>query len=310
MRAALRGRCAHRSRPCHKSRHSRDPPCGSSRTAVCFPITLFRSAQPKPSRWWESFLLLRHAQVFVDQRDPLPDASGAVYGVRRRVQDIVEEPVHGGRRDIGARVGRAVINEYLIATAHPAAGERYIGDIAYAFLGSGPQEIAARFGDHFVRSLQVAKETIENVTQAGRGVAHTMGEVQPTLLRLQRRGANTVLDLVNSVVLATVEDHLFRDYGMLHVGRQPPSDAAALARVDKTVLRPRVKRVLAIDELGVENAIALLGGGCPQVVESLPDRQVVSARDAALRDRRGEVAGRRGGIFAFGAEQAVDPPVL
>src|ERR1017187_1041324 len=210
--------------------------------AVCFPITLFRSGQPKPSRWWESFLLLRHAQVFVDQRDPLPHASGTVHGVRRGIHDIVEQSVYRGRRDIGARVGRSVINEHLIATAHPAVGESYIGDIADAFLAFGRQEIAARFGDHFVRSLQVAKETIENVTQAGRGVAHTMGEVQPTLLRLQRRGANTVLDLVNSVVLATVEDHLFRDYGMLHVGPQPPSDAAALARVDKAVLRPRVKR--------------------------------------------------------------------
>src|ERR1035441_7176756 len=85
------------------------------------------------------------------------------------------------------------------------------------------------------------------------------------------------------MVLAVFEDDLLSDLGLLDARRQSPADAAALAGLDEVVLRPCVKRVLAIDKLGVEHHVALLRRLRFEIGQPLPRLQIPGAGDAALR---------------------------
>ena len=54
--------------------------------------------------------------------------------------------------------------------------------------------------------VQVAQEQVEHVAHAGGGVAHAMRQVQPALLRLDRRRAEAVLAFLDRVIKTRVND--------------------------------------------------------------------------------------------------------
>ena len=85
-----------------------------------------------------------------------------------------------------------------------------------------------------------------------------MRQVQPALWRLDGCGAEAVLHLLDGMVLAVVDDNFVVDYSLLNARRQSPTNAAALAGLDEVVLRAGVEGVLFIDELRMQNHVALL----------------------------------------------------
>lgn len=106
--------------------------------------------------------------------------------------------------------------------------------------------------------LQFCEEEIEHVAQARSRIAHPMRHVQPAFFGLDRRGALAVFDLLDSVISAAVDNDFLIDHCFFNAGRKTPADAAALARLNKTILRPGIEGVLAGDELGMQHHVALL----------------------------------------------------
>ncbi len=132
--------------------------------------------------------------------------------------------------------------------------------------------------------------------------------MQPALRRLDRVRALAVLGLLYCVVAAGVDYLLVAYDGILHVVDQRPAYAAAAARVDEAVGRPRVERIFAIHELGVQHYVALLARRA-YVGQTLPCFQVAGAHYASRgRCGRQVVLGRV--VLALDAEYAVYPAVL
>ena len=116
------------------------------------------------------------------------------------------------------RVRRGVVEEDLAIRARdPAVTEDHIGDVAHALDALRREKIAGRLVGDDPRTLQVGEEEIQHIAQAGRRVAHAVGKMQPALRRPDGRGAEAVLDLLNGVVLAVVDDDLAIDDGLLYL---------------------------------------------------------------------------------------------
>ena len=180
-------------------------------------------------------------------------------GSLRRVPAVIDQLLHRGRGDVAARVAGGVVDEDLaVAAGDPAVGEGDVGDVADALLAARGQQVAARLVDEPAGIVEGRHEGVEDVAQAGGRVADAVREVQPALRRLDRGGAQAVLDFLDRVVLAVVDDLLRPDDGVLDAVRQGPADAAAGAGLDETVLRAGVEGVLAVDEFRVQDDVALL----------------------------------------------------
>ena len=90
---------------------------------------------------------------------------------------------------------------------------------------------------------------------------------------------------------------------------QAKADARAGTRLDEAVHGPGVEGVLSVDELRMQDHVALLGRAQGlEVGQALPVLEVLGAHDARRRDRGREIRIAR--ILALGAEHAVDPAVL
>lgn len=64
-------------------------------------------------------------------------------------------------------------------------------------------------------------------------------------------GAFAVFRLFDRMVVTPVDDRLARDLGVRDVVDERPADAAAVARVDKPVLRPGVEGIFPVHEFRV-----------------------------------------------------------
>src|ERR1039457_6203403 len=214
-----------------------------------FPVSSF-SNRARQARFDSSspITLFLAAAVLLDERYPLLNAGGAAHGVRRSVQDIVKEPLHGGDRGVGSRVGGAVIDEDLAGAVDPAVRKSYVRYVAHPLFSLRRQKIAARLRNHFVRMFEVAEQAVEDITQARRRVADPVSQMQPALVRFDGGGAEAVLDLIDGVVLTVVDDRLILDHCMLDIRGPSPADASAAACLEEAVLGARVEGVLSVDE--------------------------------------------------------------
>ena len=121
---------------------------------------------------------MREALSLPNERETLIDAAAGVFAVLRRVQTPVDEPGHRAARNVAAGVGAAVVDQHgVVGQAYPAVAEGDVRDVADAFALVGCEEVAARAGDDLRGILQRGHEHIEDVAQAGRAVAHAVGEV-------------------------------------------------------------------------------------------------------------------------------------
>ena len=82
--------------------------------------------------------------------------------------------------------------------------------------------------------------------------------------------------------MARVDDGLLVQFGVGDVVDECPADAAAGAGVDESVLRAGVEGVLPVDELRVEDDVALLALRL-EVGQPLPGLQVAAVAVAAER---------------------------
>lgn len=132
--------------------------------------------------------------------------------------------------------------------------------------------------------------------------------IQPAV-GFDRHRTGAIFRLADGMVAPPAELPFFLYVRVCNVAAQSQTDAAAGARLDEIILRPGIEGVLAIDELRMQHAIALVGRRRgTQVVEPFPVDQVLGAHDASVRPRSGEI--RRSGILALAAEHAVQPAVL
>ena len=190
-----------------------------------------------------------------------------------------------------------------------AVGEHHVGHVAHPLGAKGRDQVAGRLGNDLPGLGQVGDKDVDHIPQAGGGVAHAVGDVQPALFGLDGRRALAVLGLGDGVVAPGAGDDLLVDDRVGDIVTGAKADAAARTGVDKVVHRPGEEGVLAVHKAGQQIDVALLGAvGGDQVGQALPGFQVVGAHDARRRHRGGEVGVGR--VLALGAEHAVDPAVL
>ena len=70
-----------------------------------------------------------------------------------------------------------------------------------------------------------------------------------------------VLHFHDGVVMTGVDDLLFLHFGMRDVVDECPSDTSTRTSVDEPILWTCVESIFAINELGVQHDVALLGFG-------------------------------------------------
>ena len=135
-----------------------------------------------------------------------------------------------------------------------------------------------------------------------------MGQMQPATVGLDGMGPFTVFHFHDGVVMTQIDDFLFFHLSMGDIINKCPTDAASRTGIDETVLRPGVKRILAIDKFGVQHHVALLTLGL-QVGQSLPVDQVLGTGNG--RGGRGgtQIAGHTV-VVPLGTEHAVDVAVF
>ena len=95
---------------------------------------------------------------------------------------------------------------------------------------------------------------------------------------------------------------------MCNVIDERPSDATTRTGVDETILWTCIEGIFAIDKLGMQHNVTLLGFGT-QVGQTLPVHEVLGAGDAAGGGSCAEVA-RLAVVVAFYAEKSIDPAIL
>lgn len=160
----------------------------------------------------------------------------------------------------------------------------------------------AWLGDDLPGLGQIGDEHIDHIPQAGGGVAHAVGDVQPALFGLDGRRALAVLGLGDGVVAAGAGDDLLVDDGVGDVLAQAKTYAAARAGVDEVVHGAGVEGVLAVDKAGQQVHVALLGAAQgDQVGQPLPGLEVPGADDAG--------GGHGGGQVGVGGGVKVEPPL-
>ena len=87
-----------------------------------------------------------------------------------------------------------------------------------------------------------------------------MSNVYPTLRRLDRNSACTVLDLCDSVVLSGRNNNfLCADYRIVDILAQTEAYTAAGACLNEIVLRTCIESILSVNKFGVKNYVSLLG---------------------------------------------------
>lgn len=224
---------------------------------------------------------------------------------------VVHQPFYGRGSHVHACVRTGVVDIHgAVGCSHPAVGKEHVHHIAHILFPHGCHKVPAGLcyrPPWFVRCGHVE---IQHIAQSAGARAHAVCQVQPALGRLDGVGTLAVLHLFDGVVVAAVDDALFRHHGMFYVVHQCPADAAAVACFYEPVLRAGVERILAVHELGVQHHIALLALALAlQVRQAVPGAQVVCAGDAAGSGRRRQVIGIAV-VVPLHAEGPVYPSVL
>src|SRR5215207_10724763 len=102
---------------------------------------------------------LAPCQVAFDEGVALLDAGGRVERVLRRLHCIVQESRHRRLGDVDARVGRGVVDEETsVVVRDPAAAEDDVGDVTYALLSLGCDEIAGGLVGHEPGLVEIGHE--------------------------------------------------------------------------------------------------------------------------------------------------------
>ena len=145
------------------------------------------------------------------------DAGGRAEAVGWRVFHVVEEAGDVARGDVQAGIGRSVIYQHrAVCARNPAVAEDDVRHIADAFAAFGRDKIPAGLGDNARRIVGRCEEKVEHVAESCGSVSDSVGQVQPTLGRLDRCGALPVLELRDRVINAAVDDRLGPGHWILH----------------------------------------------------------------------------------------------
>lgn len=247
----------------------------------------------------------------MDKIDALLDTEGGAESVGGGVFYVVEKSIHGGGGDVKAGIRGGVVDKNRsVFLGDPSVAEDNVRNIADPLPTFGSDKIPLGFCDRAGGIVEICQEEVKNIAEPGGGVAHAVGEVQPSFCCFQRCGTETIFEFRDGVVMAWIDNLLMACDSIFHGVAQCPTDATTRSSIYKAILWSSVESVFAIDEFRVEDDIALLRGGGLEVGESLPCIKVARADDATLRDGAGLVRVGNGRVAAFGAEQAVNPAVL
>ena len=135
-----------------------------------------------------------------------------------------------------------------------------------------------------------------------------MSQMQPSFRCLDRMRSLAILHLHNRMVMARIDNPLFRNHRIGHIIYQCPSDTATATSINKAILRTGVKRIFAIYELRMEHYVALLRTAL-QVRQTIPVNQVFGTSNTASSSSCREVVGL-GVVMTLYAEKAVNPAVF
>ena len=203
------------------------------------------------------------------------------------MENIINELVDRGYGDMKPRIGRCIINVYFaIFTQNPSIAKNYIRDITDALIIFRCNEISSGPGYNFRRIFQVGHKHIEDISQAGSCVAHTMCQLEPPFGGFNRSRSQAVLDFFYRMICSIVDDGLAADNRMLYSICQSPADAASGACLDKAVLRSRVKSIFSLNHFRMEHYIPLLRRLCGQIGQTFPFQKILRSDYAALSQSR------------------------
>ncbi len=225
------------------------------------------------------------------------------------MQAVIHQLADRGCGHVHAGVGRGVIDEHRsVGIADPAVAEQHVHDVADVFAPLGGHEEAGGLRNHARGIIERRHIQVQHITQAAGAAAHAVRQVQPALRRLEGMRSLPVLDFLDGMVVAQVDDLFGSDDGMFHGIDQGPADAAAAACIDESVLRTGIKGIFSVNEFGMQHHVALLALRF-DVREALPVDEVARAGHAGSGHGGRQVAGLRR-VLALHAEDAVNPAVL
>lgn len=204
----------------------------------------------------------RELGIFLPELSPLQGAEAGAAWVFGSVQCIIDETVDGSPGDVEEGVAGSIVDEDgPIRPGDGPVAEGHIDKVPDAFFKICGQEITRGNSQHAPWFLQVGQEDIEDVSQAGSAVAHTMGNVKPTGGSFDGCRPLAVLQFIDGMVSAGMDDGFVVNRGGIHGIRQPPSNATAFAGIDETILRAGIKGIAAGNKFRVEDDVSLLRGG-------------------------------------------------
>ena len=164
------------------------------------------------------------------------------------VESLLDRQRGRVRRDLLDRV------RLLIAVQSP-----FFGSPAAGYLLAN--RLLRSVSRYTLESLGGSQAALQSLTRRAR--CEYYNQNRGALGRLTR--ALPVLCFLDRVVCASINDAFVFNDCVRNVIAHPPSDAAAGAGVDKSVLGPCVERVLAVNKFRMQNNVALLRRVCAQV---------------------------------------------
>ena len=172
--------------------------------------------------------------------------------VGRRVQAVVDQLPDGRGRYMHAGIARGVIDaDPSVGIGDPAVREKHVRHIARAFFAEGAEQHARGLGQGYPGAFELGHVEVEHIAQPRGAGSYAVCQVQPSPGCFDRMGAFAVFRLFDRMVVTPVDDRLARDLGVRDVVDERPADAAAVARVDKPVLRPGVEGIFPVHEFRV-----------------------------------------------------------
>ena len=163
---------------------------------------------------------------------------------------------------------------------------------------------------NFRNIVGIGHADIKHVAQTGSSISNAMSQMQPAFICSDRMRAKAVFHFVNGVVCFLVDNDLFGNLCIFNRFRQPPANTATFTRVDKTILRTGEEGVFSIDKLFEKHNIALLSSVRNQIGKAFPVYKVFCTCNTGSGSCARSVAFGGIGIFAFGAEHAVNPAIF